>query len=101
MFKSLQIAGWTLFGLVGLLTSSVALAQNRGDCQGRQPTGWETQVAGDKEPGERMVVSGRVFDSKGVKALSGVTVFVFQTDAEGYYSDGGWMKPMPASVGSW
>ena len=89
MLRRLRIFGWTLFGLVSLLTSSMALAQNRGDCQGRQATGWETQVAGDEEPGERMTVSGTVFDSKGVKALSGITVFVFQTDAQGYYSDGG------------
>ena len=89
MLRSVRIVGWALFGLVTLLTSSVVHAQNRGDCQGRQATGWETQVASDEEPGERMIVSGRVFDSKGLKVLPGVTVFVFQTDAEGYYSDGG------------
>lgn len=84
-----RYVGCTLITLVSLVFSSSALAQNRGDCQGRQPEGWETQVASAEEPGERMIVSGAVFDSSGAKALSGVTVFVFQTDAEGYYSPGG------------
>ena len=89
MIRRYRIIGCVLTGVVSLFDSSLAVAQNRGDCQGRQPTGWETQVAGDDEPGERMIVSGAVFDSQGVKALSGVTVFIFQTDAAGYYSDGG------------
>ena len=36
-----------------------------------------------------MIVSGVVFDSEGVNPLGGVTVFVFHTDAAGYYSEGG------------
>ncbi len=89
MIRRHRSVGCVLLTLVSVLAVSAAFAQNRGDCQGREPSGWESQVAGDDEPGERMIVSGTVFDSKGTKALSGVTVFVFQTDAQGYYSDGG------------
>ena len=41
-------------------------------------------VAGADEPGERLVVSGRVLD--GGQPVAGVSIFVFQADAEGRYS---------------
>lgn len=37
------------------------------------------------EPGERLFVSGVVF-GEGKKPLRGVTVYVYQTDAKGYYT---------------
>lgn len=43
-------------------------------------------VAGADEPGERLVVSGRVRD--GGRPVAGVSVFVFQTDADGFYAKG-------------
>jgi protocatechuate 3,4-dioxygenase beta subunit len=67
----------------------VGFAQNRGDCRGQQPSGWSLRIVDADEPGEQMVVSGTVFNSDGSQALAGHTVFVFQTDAEGYYSIGG------------
>jgi protocatechuate 3,4-dioxygenase beta subunit len=41
-------------------------------------------VAGPKEPGQRLVVTGRVID--GTKAIRGASLYVFQTDAQGRYS---------------
>lgn len=41
-------------------------------------------VAGEREPGERLIVTGRVLD--GTKAVAGVSVYVFQTDADGFYA---------------
>src|SRR5687767_9503779 len=41
-------------------------------------------VAGAGEPGERLVVSGRVLD--GGRPVGGVSIYVFQTDADGRYS---------------
>jgi protocatechuate 3,4-dioxygenase beta subunit len=41
-------------------------------------------VAGADEPGERLVVSGRVLD--GGRPVGGVSIYVFQTDVEGLYS---------------
>ena len=66
-----------------------ATAQNRGDCQGRQAETWSITVAGPDEPGQRMVVEGRVLEADGVTPIAGATVFVFQTDNEGYYSPDG------------
>ena len=78
-----------ILAMLFLLGVAPGSAQNRGDCRGQQPTDWSIRVAAVDEPGERMVVAGTVYDSDGKRALAGHTVFVFQTDAEGYYSVGG------------
>lgn len=41
-------------------------------------------VAGADEPGERLVVSGRVLDAG--QPVAGVSIFVFQTDVDGRYA---------------
>lgn len=37
------------------------------------------------EPGERIILSGRIFKEDGVTPDSGVILFLYQTDASGYY----------------
>ena len=44
-------------------------------------------VAGKKEPGERLIVTGQVTD--GTKPLAGVSIYVFHTDADGLYTKNG------------
>ena len=41
-------------------------------------------VAGPEEPGERLVVTGRVID--GTKLIAGASVYVFHTDVKGRYA---------------
>jgi protocatechuate 3,4-dioxygenase beta subunit len=41
-------------------------------------------IAGNDEPGERLVVTGRTLD--GEKPLAGVSLYVFHTDAKGRYA---------------
>jgi protocatechuate 3,4-dioxygenase, beta subunit len=43
-------------------------------------------VAPKDEPGERLVVTGRVFGQDGRTPLAGVSLYVYQTDKNGYYS---------------
>lgn len=43
-------------------------------------------LAGEDEPGERLHVSGTVYRPDGVTPAAGVTVYAYQTDAQGYYS---------------
>ena len=43
-------------------------------------------VASANEPGERLVVTGRVID--GTKLIAGASVYVFHTDVEGFYAPG-------------
>lgn len=38
------------------------------------------------EPGERMVISGTIFQADGKTPASGVVLYVYHTDATGYYS---------------
>src|ERR1051325_8500390 len=42
-------------------------------------------VAAKTEPGERLMVSGKVTDAEG-RPLAGVSVYVYHTDNRGYYS---------------
>jgi len=59
------------------------------------------QIAADNEPGERLIVSGRAFKPDGTTPAAGITVYAYNTDAEGYYGINhaeyppriyGWMK---------
>ena len=75
--------------ILAALCAAPAAAQNRGDCQGKQAESWSITIAGPDEPGQRMVVEGRVLASDGETPVAGATVFVFHTDDEGYYSPGG------------
>ena len=62
---------------------------------------WRTQIAADREPGEPLIVAGQVFAPDGHTPAPGVTVYAYNTDAQGYYGENhteyppriyGWMK---------
>jgi hypothetical protein len=62
---------------------------------------WRTQIAGRDEPGKRLIVSGRVLAPDDKTPAAGVTVYAYNTDAQGYYGENhaefpprlyGWMK---------
>jgi protocatechuate 3,4-dioxygenase, beta subunit len=59
------------------------------------------KIAQAGEPGERLAVSGQVFEPEGKTPAPGVTVYAYNTDAQGYYGENhkeypprlfGWMK---------
>lgn len=64
-------------------------AQTRGDCQGKKAERWSVRIAALDEPGQPMIIAGKVLAADGKTPVAGATVFVFQTDAAGYYSPGG------------
>jgi len=45
-------------------------------------------IATVEEPGERLIVAGRVFSTDGVTPLAGASVYVYHTDVRGYYTPG-------------
>ncbi len=45
-------------------------------------------IATKEEPGERLIVTGVVFDTDGKTPLAGASVYVYHTDAEGLYTPG-------------
>ncbi len=47
---------------------------------------WKTVIVSDAEPGQPMIISGRIFAPDGKTPLEGITLFVYQTDASGNYS---------------
>jgi len=55
---------------------------------------WQTTIAPASEPGERMEMSGRVYRSDGKTPAAGVILYVYHTDAAGYYS------PAPGASGN-
>ena len=79
-------AAAALLGLVAMALPGAA--QHRGHCAGSEATDWSVRIASEDEPGQPLVVSGRVLDRDGAPR-PGVEVFVFHTDAAGFYSEGG------------
>lgn len=56
---------------------------------------WRARVAPESEPGERLVIRGRVLQAQGGPAAAGTRIFVYQTDAKGIYGPG---QGSPASI---
>lgn len=44
-----------------------------------------SRIAPEREPGEPLVIDGRVYQRDGVTPAAGITVFAYQTDARGLY----------------
>lgn len=78
---------WAVVGLC--LVSSQAPAQRDTPCRERAADGPTAVIAGADEPGDRLVVEGRVVVGAEREAVAGARVLAYHTDAEGYYSDGG------------
>ncbi|HEX8772961.1 MAG TPA: hypothetical protein VF735_05100 [Pyrinomonadaceae bacterium] len=51
----------------------------------RQP-GWQTTIASAAEPGERMEISGSIYQVDGKTPAPNVILYVYHTDAKGYYT---------------
>jgi len=66
-------------------------ARNNGLVMIRRPAPrqltWRTRIAGADEPGQPLIVTGGVFAPDGKTAASGVTVYAYNTDAQGYYGE--------------
>jgi len=61
----------------------------------------KVQIVSSSEPGQSLVVEGQVFAPDGVTPVEGITVYAYNTDAQGYYGENrmayppriyGWMK---------
>lgn len=74
-----------------------------GSCNAPSKLSWKTVVPPDNEPGEPLVMSGKVFQPDGKTPADGMVLWVYQTDATGSYGKGGakdprlkgWMKIGP------
>ncbi len=59
-----------------------------------QELNWQTAIASASEPGERMVMSGRIYQRDGKTPAPNVILYVYHTDAKGHYS------PTPDATGN-
>ncbi len=99
-FSLSYLASLILCAVVFSATEESSFARTTGD--DTKQYSWKTTIAPKDEPGEPLIVSGTVYDEDGKTPLSGVLIYVYQTDAEGYYLKGsnssdnprlkGWMK---------
>ena len=48
--------------------------------------GWQTSIAGENEPGEPLEMRGVIYQSDGKTPAPDVILYVYHTDAKGYYS---------------
>jgi protocatechuate 3,4-dioxygenase beta subunit len=72
-----------------------------GSCIAPERLSWKTVIPPDKEQGEPLVITGKVFQPDGVTPADGMVLFVYHTDVTGYYNEKddashprlkGWMK---------
>jgi protocatechuate 3,4-dioxygenase, beta subunit len=50
---------------------------------------WKTALSGAADKGEKMIVSGTVFEPDGVTPAPNVLIYIYHTDIEGFYGRGG------------
>ena len=72
-----------------------------GSCIAPDNLSWKTVIPPEKEAGEPLVISGKVFQPDGKTPAEGMVLWVYHTDATGYYNEKddashprlkGWMK---------
>jgi len=60
---------------------------------------WQAQIVKKGEPGEPLIVAGRVLAPDGTTPAGSVTVYAYNTDAEGYYGEN--RKEYPPRIYGW
>ena len=72
-----------------------------GSCIAPEKLSWKTVIPPENEPGEPLVVTGKIFQPDGKTPAEGMVLFVYHTDRTGYYNAQddashprlkGWMK---------
>lgn len=79
----------TILPIVLLLGGSPLVAQRETSCRDRQPSESSIRIPDPAEPGETMVISGRVLSGDDRAPVANARLLAFHTDSEGYYSEGG------------
>lgn len=91
---SLLAVSFPMFPFVGLESCSkpnAILAQNNGApcgaCEAPSKLSWQTTITSASEPGEPLVMSGTIYQPDGVTPAEGIVLYVYHTDATGYYNE--------------
>src|SRR4051794_23007527 len=57
-----------------------------GQCAAPSELASDAQIASEKEPGERLIISGTIYRADGRTPAPDIVLFVYQTDTTGYYN---------------
>jgi protocatechuate 3,4-dioxygenase beta subunit len=74
--------------IIALLCAFVLSDQQAFPQSSTNNSAWKITIASSDEPGEPLIVSGAVYKPDGKTPAEGITVYVYHTDAEGYYRKG-------------
>jgi protocatechuate 3,4-dioxygenase, beta subunit len=75
-----------------------------GSCNAPEKLSWKTVIPPENEPGEPLVITGKVFQPDGKTPAEGMVLWIYHTDRTGYYNEKddashprlkGWMKIGP------
>jgi protocatechuate 3,4-dioxygenase beta subunit len=58
-----------------------------GSCNAPEQLSWKTVITSEKEAGEPLIVTGRVFKPDGKTPAEGMVLWVYHTDRTGYYNE--------------
>jgi protocatechuate 3,4-dioxygenase beta subunit len=67
-------------------SSRSLLARQSSSNGGNPKTPWKVSLVSDQEPGEPLIISGKIYAPDGHTPLEGMNLWVYQTDATGHYS---------------
>ena len=73
-----------LVPMLGLSSLSCGRKAVASKVEGEVP--WRITIVNENEPGEPLIVSGKIYSSDGRFALPGINLYVYHTDATGRYS---------------
>src|SRR2546423_6069061 len=72
-----------------------------GSCNAPEKLSWKTVIPPENEPGEPLIITGKVFQPDGKTPAEGMVLWIYHTDRTGYYNEqddashprlNGWMK---------
>jgi protocatechuate 3,4-dioxygenase beta subunit len=81
----MKLVTFLLFTSLTALCSGEASHQAERGVVRSQDEAAKAVIASKGEPGEPLIVTGKVYAADGATPLAGATVYVYQTDARGYY----------------
>lgn len=75
-----------LLGVIFFLSALPALSLHQAPRVAEKDAPSKVSIASKDEPGERIIVTGKVYGPDGSNGLAGVSIYVYHTDVKGYYS---------------
>src|SRR5882724_5283956 len=81
---ALPMIGLGALELTGCVKDNMLFARPAVDKD--SPISWKTVLVTDKEPGDPLIVSGKIYAPDGHTPQEGATLWVYHTDATGHYS---------------